>query len=102
MQHTMVAGTTEPQDFQLYSQVPGQAIAALVGTGLTVTMQFLDSGVSATVAWLVQASGTVRVTDVTGVQPGQTYRFRFKLVDGSSKVAYSPNGKYPDELFVTR
>lgn len=97
MQHTMVIGTTEPQDFQL--QDDG---ANLDGTDLTVTIQFLESGISATAAWLDQDGGTVRVTAVTGAHAGHTYRFRFKLVDTNGNVAYCPNGKYADEWFVTR
>lgn len=98
MQHTMVLGTTEPQDFQLYDDG-----VALVGTGLTVTIEFREAGISATAAWLVQADGTVRVTAVTGMSTAnQTYHFRFKLVDGSSKIAYCPNGHSADEWFVAR
>jgi hypothetical protein len=96
MQHTMVLGTTEPQDFQL--QDDGENI---VGTGLTVTIQFREAGISATAAWLSQSAGTVRVTDVTGARPG-SYFFRFKLVDSNGKVAYCPNSYAADEWVVAK
>ena len=98
MLHTMVLGTTESQDFQLLDDGEN-----LVGTGLTVTIEFRESGVSATAAWLSQATGTVRVTAVTGMATaGRMYHFRFKLVDSGSKVAYCPNAHSPDEWFIAR
>lgn len=97
MQHTTVTGTTEPQDFQLYDD--GEA---LVGTGFTVEIEFRESGVTATVDWLAQATGTVRVTDFDGMQTGKTYHFRFKLTDQNAKVGYCPNGDAADEWFVAR
>lgn len=95
MQHTMVVGTTEAFDFQLEDDGEN-----LVGTGLTPTIEFREAGVSATVAWLDQATGTVRVTAVTGIVVDRTYHFRFKLMDGAGKIAFCPNDDEPDEWHV--
>lgn len=95
MQHTMVYGTTEPQDFELFSD--GEA---LVGTGLTPTIEFREAGVSATVAWLDQAAGTIRITNMTGMSANSKYHFRIRLTDVSLNFGYCPNGYAPDEWAV--
>jgi hypothetical protein len=97
MQHTMVYGTTEAQTFQLLDDGEN-----LVGTGLTVTIEFRESGVSASVAWLSQSGGTVSVTGMTGMELERTYHFRFKLVDGTGKIGYCPNDFSADQWYVTK
>jgi hypothetical protein len=97
MQHTMVYGTTEPQDFQLYDDGD-----VLVGTGFTLEIEFREPNVSATVEWLAQATGQVRVTDMIGMSEGKTYHFRFKLTDQNDKIGYCPNTHAADEWFVVR
>jgi hypothetical protein len=95
MQYTWVEGTTEPNDFQLKDDG-----ANLVGTDFDVDIEFREAGVSATVAWLDQAAGTVRVTDVTGMTVGKTYHFRFTLTDGNGKIGYCPNAFAADAWCV--
>ena len=87
MTHTMVVGTTEPQDFQLLDDG-----VALVGTGFTIGLSWRDATPDGppSVAWLSQAAGTVRVTS-TGSMAVGTHRFRFTLTDSGSKVGYLPN-----------
>jgi len=84
--HIMVVGTSEPQDFQLLEDG-----VAKDGTGWDVDIEWRDSpDTPPTVAWLVQASGTVRVTGTESMAVGQ-YRFRFSLTDGGGDVGYVPN-----------
>jgi flagellar hook assembly protein FlgD len=87
MTHVMVEGTSEPQDFALYSDG-----AALDGTGFTVEIQWRSepSGGPPTVDWLSQAGGTVRVSDTENMPEGAHY-FRWKLTDGSGNIGYVPN-----------
>lgn len=96
MTHTMVAGTSEPQDFQLKDDG-----ANLVGTGFTVGIVWSETTPAGppTVAWLSQAAGTVRVTGCASMAVGK-YPFRFSLTDGASAVGYCPNGDAPDEWLV--
>ena len=100
MTHTMVVGTTEPQDFQLLDDH-----APLVGTGLDIDIEFRANEVDAedlpSVAWLSQATGTVRVTDVESLAVG-TYHFRFTLTDSGGKVGYVPNESATDVWRVVR
>jgi hypothetical protein len=100
MKHTMVVGTTEPQDFELL-----ESGAALDGTGWDVEIEFRESiaGVEAvTVAWLDQSAGTVRVTGAENLT-ARTYHFRFKLTDGSDDFGYVPNlDTAPNEWRVVR
>lgn len=97
MKYTMVVGTTEPSDFQLLDDGEN-----LDGSGFDVDIEFRNEDVSATVAWLDQAGGTVRVTDVTGMTVGGTYLFRFKLTDSGGKIGYCPNDFSPDAWIVAR
>lgn len=107
MTHTMVIGTTEPQDFQLLDDG-----AVLVGTGLDVAIEFRTAGLTAaqlaatatsaiSVAWLAQATGTVRVTGMEGLPLG-TYYFRFTLEDLTGDIGYVPNEATSDEWRVVR
>ena len=101
IRHYFPQGTTEPQDFQLRNDG-----AALSGSGYTVAIELsrIDGGAIPTlptVAWLVQGSGTVRVSGVGSLAEGM-YRVRFKLTDVSSLVGYVPNGNDPDTWIVTR
>lgn len=101
MQHTIVVGTSEPQDFQLYDDG-----VALVGTGYTVTLAIANrSGATIatppTVAWLSQATGTVRVSGVETLTVGK-YDVRFLLTDSSSDDGYAPNGLAPDLWHVVK
>jgi len=92
MTHTMVVGTTEPQDFQLLDDG-----VAIDGSGLTIGLDWrgTDPTGSPAVAWLVQASGTVRVTSVGTMAVG-SYPFRFSLTDGAGKIGYCPNAGVPN------
>lgn len=51
--------------------------------------------VTPTVAWLVAADGTVRVTGVE-VLPLGNYRVRYRLTDGAGKFGFAPNGEKAD------
>jgi hypothetical protein len=97
MKHTMVVGTTEPQDFELL-----ETGAALVGTDLDVEIEFREDVSGVTAAWLDQAGGTVRVTGAENLL-ARTYHFRFKLTDGSDDFGYIPNlDTAPNEWRVVR
>lgn len=99
MTHTMVVGTSESQDFQITDDGEN-----LVGTGLTVGIEFRPTTTNGaalsaaqiaalalvTVAWLTQASGTVRVTGIATLPIGYYY-FRWTLTDSGSKKGYVPN-----------
>lgn len=105
MTHTMVEGTSEPQDFQLTSDG-----SPLVGTGLDVEIEFRTTGLTAgqlaaiaalQVDWLAQLTGTVRVTGIEGLPLG-TYYFRFKVIDGAGDDGYVPNEAASDTWRVVR
>lgn len=95
--YKLVYGASEPFDVQLKNNG-----AALDGTGYTVGLALYQaseavSGVS--VAWLTQASGTVRVTGHESLAIGE-YQARFTLTDTSSKVGHVPNGGEADRWIV--
>jgi hypothetical protein len=98
MKHDIPVGTSEPQDFQLRANG-----AAINGTGLTIGIEVYSGGVllvtQPTIAWLNQASGTVRVTGIEALTLG-SYEVRFKLTDGAGKIAYCPNGLKADDWQV--
>lgn len=99
MTHTIVEGTEEPQDFQLLDDG-----VALVGTGLTLGIEFRETtaGVEdVSVAWLDQATGTVRASGIENLARG-TYHVRFTLTDSGGNVGYAPNGVGSDEWRVVR
>jgi hypothetical protein len=102
MTHTIPYGTSEPQDFQLNDD--GEP---LVGTGIDVELEIARSGggdvgsPAPVVAWLSQATGTVRVTGVEVLEVG-SYRVRYKLTDSSDNVGYCPNGEAADDWDVVR
>jgi hypothetical protein len=97
MKHTMVVGTTEPQDFELL-----ESGAALDGTDLDIAIEFRESVSGVTIAWLDQGEGTVRVTGVENLS-ARTYHFRFKLTDNSDDFGYIPNlESAPNEWRVVR
>ena len=54
-----------------------------------------------TVAWLDQATGTVRVTGVDLLPPG-SYSVRYQLMDGIGNVGYAPNGDTADDWDVVQ
>lgn len=86
--HTMIVGTSEPQDFQLFDDG-----AELDGTGWDVGIEFREDDTELaglTVAWLDQDAGTVRVTGCEAMAEG-IYHFRFTLTDADEKVGYVPN-----------
>lgn len=94
-------GTSEPQDFELRNNG-----VAINGTGYAIGIEvarFADGAVigvpAPSIAWLVQAAGTVRVTGVEAFVAGN-YLVRFRLTDGSSKIAYVPNGEHADLWLV--
>jgi hypothetical protein len=97
MKHTMVVGTTEPQDFELL-----ESGAALDGTDLEVEIEFREDVSGVTVAWLDQAGGTVRVSGAENLS-ARTYHFRFKVTDNSDDFGYIPNlESAPNEWRVVR
>jgi hypothetical protein len=97
MMHEMVLGTSEPQDFQLLTDMQ-----PLNGTGLTVGIQFRETGVTGvSVAWLDQAAGTVRVTGAENLER-RTYHVRFTLTDGNGKLGYAPGPSDAFDWVVTR
>ena len=96
--YTIVYGTEEPQDFQLYDDG-----VALVGTGLTVSLTIRETltVTAPTVAWLDQAAGTVRVSGCE-VLPVGRYHVRYKLTDGNGDDGFAPNGDLADIWNVVR
>lgn len=96
MTHTIPFGTSEPQDFALLDEG-----APLVGTGLTLELVITEANGTAlgspapTVAWLVQADGTVRVLGTETLSLG-SYSVRYQLTDGLGQVGYAPNGDAAD------
>lgn len=103
----LVEGETKPVDVTLYDG-EGTSKAAIVGTGLIVTMTLRDRGgalvpVNGNVAWLVAANGTVRyspaVTDLKA--EGSPYQARFKVTDSGLLDAFYPNGE-PDKWIVRK
>lgn len=87
-------GTSEPQDFALRND--GEPFD---GTGFnSLEIEVYLSGQTTvveygpTVAWLSQAHGTVRVSDVDQLDVG-SYLVRFKVTDSDGKIGYFPNGK---------
>lgn len=91
MRHVIPVGTSEPQDFLLRN-----VGAAINGTGLTVTLEIVKAGSRAvvdtppTVAWLIAASGTVRVSGTESLSVGN-YLVRFRLEDSGGDVGFVPN-----------
>jgi sugar (pentulose or hexulose) kinase len=105
MQHIIVLGTSEPQDFQILDDG-----AALVGTGFDVGLEVRATGLTTeqltafnalVVTWLSQAAGTVRVTGIEDLPLG-TYYPRYTLTDSGGNVGYAPNGSGADEWRVVR
>jgi hypothetical protein len=99
MTHTLVVGTSEPQDFQLLDEgLP------LDGTSLDIDIEFRETlpvGVTIAVAWLSQATGTVRVTGIEDLPIGK-YHSRFKLTDVGNDDGYVPNEQAPDTWDVVK
>ncbi len=96
--HIIPEGTTEPQDFQL--KADGVNFDA---TGFNIGLQIDDRdgvavNLTGTFDYLDQAAGTVRVLLAATDLPlnKSAYRVRFSITDGSSKVAFIPNGRDPD------
>jgi hypothetical protein len=99
MNHVMVFGTSEPQDFQLLDDG-----AALDGTGFDIEIEWRGSVPPGppVAAWLVVADGTVRVTQTSQIPIG-AYLYRWKLTDGLGRVGYVPNmNQLPDTWKVVR
>lgn len=96
MIYILVVGTSEPQDVQLTDDGD-----PLVGTGFDLDIEFsadsLDATDAVSVAWLVQASGTVRMTDMEDLPVGD-HKFRFSLTDGGGKKGYVPNLSVPPNI----
>lgn len=96
MMHTIPYGTSEPQDFALFDNG-----IALVGTGFSVALTITTASGAVlgspapTVAWLSQADGTVRVSDVQTLPVG-SYSVRFQLEDLAGSIGYAPNGDSAD------
>lgn len=94
----IVVGSTEPVDVQLRADG-----AAQVGTGLDVTLEIaryengIESAVALppTIAWLDQATGTVRVTDVDRLVVGH-YAVRYRLTNSAGKFGRCPNDESAD------
>jgi hypothetical protein len=85
--HTMVEGTSEPQDFQLLSD---RAIIDWSEWDVEIEWRTEPGETLPEVAWLDQATGTVRVTGCEAMPVGE-HLFRFKITDGAGDVAYVPN-----------
>jgi len=92
MTHTFPVGTTEPQDFAIFSNGD-----PFVGTAITVGIEvYTETGVAVapapSAAWLNQIGGTVQVTDLEALTVGN-YRVRFRLSDSGGSIGYAPNGQ---------
>lgn len=92
--HEIVYSTSEPQDFVLENDE-----VAIDGTGLTVGLHIETHAGAAvlpepTVAWLVQASGTVRVSGCDTLPVGR-YKVRFSVENGSGDIGYFPRDGQP-------
>lgn len=94
----LVQGWTSPLDYGLAMGTDTSPDL----TGMTVTLRVstvegVDLSLGGSVALLTATAGTVRytpATDGTDIIKG-TYRTRFKVVDGSGRIAYFPSGE-PD------
>lgn len=92
LEHVMVLGTTEPQDFQLVTRA-NQGVDL---TGMqSVAIDWSDTDPSGTFVVEVLAPATAGKVRVTGTGPGGLavgeYPFRFKITDASGKFGYVPN-----------
>lgn len=87
MTHTMVVGTTEPQDLRILEDL---AVHDFTGITLGIDWRGTDPAGPPTVAWLSQSAGTVRVTDTGSMTVGK-YMFRFTLTDSGGKLGFAPN-----------
>jgi hypothetical protein len=104
-------GATEPLDWQLYEVDDEGTVTNLNGTGFTVqgvTITAADGQVVPTtskLAWLVQASGTVRYTPASDGSDFKAvkspYRVTVQLLDGNSKLRNYPK-KQDALLYVHR
>lgn len=95
----LVEGETKPVDVTLFDG-EGTSRTATDGSGLSVTMDLRDRNGSVVpfagkVDWLVAASGTVRYSPAAEDLKAERspYHVRFKVTDGSGKVAPYPNGE---------
>jgi hypothetical protein len=87
MTYTMVVGTTKPQDFQITSDdAPFNAADYAVAIVFRVPIE----AVVLEVAWLSEATSTVRVTGVETLPVGR-HKFRFSIEDDAGNIEYSPN-----------
>lgn len=102
MPERLVAGWTDPLDFQLKKNG-----SPFNGTGMTPTLEVTDARAEATVtfagtlAWLDATQSTVRFTPASNdLVGGKTYNVRVKVVDSGGKVAYFP--KDADDQWLVR
>lgn len=100
------AGDTAPQDFQLKHLNLSGDWEALDGSGLSVELDLVAADgtvadTSTNVAWFDAPNGIVRYLPDAGdlVAAKSPYAARFKVTDGSSRVASFPDGR-PDRWVV--
>lgn len=98
MTHTMVIGTSEPQDFQLLND---REVIDWTEWDVDIEWRTAPGETLPTVAWLNQATGTVRVTGCEDLPLG-AHPFRFTITDGSGNVAYVPSEAPADIWRVVR
>lgn len=99
MKHVILEGTSEPQDFGLRNKPYGGEMGAYDGSGIDVELviqkrvdgELVEVEDPPTVAWLSQAAGTVRVSGVETLEPGN-YFVNFQVTDSGGKIGYFPNG----------
>lgn len=102
MAESLVEGWTGPLDFTLTANG-----VAIDGTGASVALVLASRNggivpMAGKVAWLVQASGTVRVQPAAAdLKADQSpYDARFKVTDSGGKVTFYPNG--PPDVWTVR
>lgn len=98
---TATEGTTKEIDVQLQEKSPAGVVSNLDGSGFSATVSLYMRGVddqlvdtTGKVAWLVQASGTVRFSPAaTDLKANKIpYRLKFEVTDGSAKTRCYPQG----------
>lgn len=88
LEHIMVVGTTEPQDFVLINA--GVAFNLTGMQSVEIDWRGTDPDGAFNVAILDAPAGQVRVTG-TGVMEIGDYPFRFKVADAGGKIGFIPN-----------
>lgn len=96
----LVQGWTDPIDYQLKKVASDGTITVLNMTGMTLALDVFDGKgnsvtVSGTVSIVTPSTGTVRFAPASAdlLNTKSPYEIRWKVTDGSGKVAYFPRSE---------